>query len=60
VFGSGPSEEIRLESKVVQQVPPDEQESQARYDGHVDSEDAIDKQPPGIVERLKRWFSGRF
>ncbi|HEY7025269.1 MAG TPA: hypothetical protein VH371_09945 [Candidatus Limnocylindrales bacterium] len=62
MFGSGPSEEIRLESKTVQQQPPDPQESQARFDEHLDREhdETTHGRQPSTVERLKQWFSARF
>ena len=60
MFGSGPSEEIRLESKTAQQEPPDEQESQARFDEQLDHKRQPDAKSAGVLERLKRWFAGRF
>jgi len=61
MFGSGPSEEIRLESETVEQQPPDQQESKARFDQQLDHEKATsdDGRKPGAVKRLKRWFAGK-
>jgi hypothetical protein len=60
MFGSGPTEEIRLESKMAQHVAPDEQESQARFNEQLDHKGQPDAKSAGFLERLKRWFSARF
>jgi hypothetical protein len=62
MFGSGPTEEIRLESKTAQQVAPDEQESQARFNEKLDhnNDDAAGRPSYSMIERFKRWFSARF
>jgi hypothetical protein len=62
MFGSGPSEEIRLETRMAKHEPIDEQTSKARYDDHLDGEqkDADAGRRPSALERFKRWFSARF
>ena len=57
MFGSGPTEEIRLESKTAQQIPPDEHESQARFEEQLEDKGARDSQSQGLLEHIKRWFS---
>lgn len=62
MFGSGPTEEIRLESKTAQQVAPDEQESKARFDEQLEGkdDDGVNGRERSMIERLKGWLSARF
>jgi hypothetical protein len=61
MFGSGPSEEIRLESTMASKEQPiDEQASQARYDEQLDHKASTAEPQAALIERLKRWFAARF